>query len=205
MFINKMRNIIPPHNLNARGISTVVVWILGLALVLVIVVVVWGVVVGFIQGTVGDTDATGSCIEAGINVVGVSCSPVEKICSPTITCGPGETCSSPVGSGVCQDANGNTLYLPGLGSIDSISIKRGSSGSESWQKVKFVIGGSVTDTISIQGGIDALETKTVQITPSVPISEDIKVTVAPVTDKADGSENICPESRPFSVKLSDCV
>jgi hypothetical protein len=200
-----MKKIIPSHSLNSGGISTVVVWILGLALVLVLVVIVWGVFQNLVQKNVGDTEATASCIEAGINIVGVSCSPVEKICSPTVTCGPGETCSSPTGSGVCQDANGNTLYIPGLGNIDSISIRRGSGGSGSWQKVKFVIGGSVTDTITIQGGLEALETKTIQVTLSEGITEDVEVTVAPVTDKADGSENICPESREYTAKLSDCV
>ena len=41
-----------------RGISEVVVWIIGLALILVLIVVVWGVVRGFVGQRVENIEST---------------------------------------------------------------------------------------------------------------------------------------------------
>src|SRR3989344_7317339 len=166
---------------NKKGISEVVVWIIGLALVLVLIVIVWQVISTFTNKQAETTESAASCLDANIGIQSVT----------------------------CDLDDGGTPGVPGddTRSISAVTIKR-DSGSGVWENVKFVIDGEPTATEDLRstdgGGLEPLESESVSITPQT-ITEDAEVKVAPVVVNADGTERTCPESRIYAVKLSSCA
>ena|SRR3989344_6672953 len=58
---------------NKKGISEVVVWIIGLALVLVLIVIVWQVISTFTNKQAETTESAASCLDANIGIQSVTC------------------------------------------------------------------------------------------------------------------------------------
>jgi len=185
---------------NKKGISEVVVWIIGLALVLVLIVIVWQVISTFTNKQAETTESAASCLDANIGIQSVTCEATTRSCTSDTECTtPGyATCAS----GRCEGGSGNPEILSR--EISGVTIKR-DSGSGVWENVKVVINGEPTATIPVpDDGLEPLESELISITP-ITITEDAEVKVAPVVVNADGTERTCPESRIYAVKLSSCA
>src|SRR3989344_8122433 len=155
---------------NKKGISEVVVWIIGLALVLVLIVIVWQVISTFTNKQAETTESAASCLDANIGIQSVTCEATTRSCTSGADCTTSgyTTCASER----CEDGSGNPEILSR--EISGVTIKR-DSGSGVWENVKVVIDGEPTATIDMSGddggGLEPLETELVPVSPQT-ISTD---------------------------------